>query len=94
MPYKRVVKVSDEVYAELRKIMSEYGFPSPNQAIVFLLSVFECFEVVLKVRVGGETPYYVLCPECSMLAHFLRSAGKAEWYYCPKCNKVFRVESG
>ena len=94
MVYKKVIKVSDEVFGKLRKIMDEYGFPSPNQAIVFLLNMFEMCETVFKVKVGGKTPYYVLCPECNSLAHFLRTASKGEWYYCPKCGKMFKVEGG
>ena len=89
MVYKKVIKVSDKVYGELRKIMNEYGFPSPNQAIVFLLNMFESSEVLFDVKVGGETPYYTICSECGRLAHFLRTAGEKTWYYCPNCNRVF-----
>jgi len=102
MPYKRVIKVSDEVYAELRKIMNEYGFPSPNQAIVFLINEYKSTdrrvtlssEDVLDVKVDGVTPYYVRCDVCGHVAHFVRgwASKNGKWYYCPKCDRVFKVE--
>jgi len=101
MPYKKVIKVSDEVYSELRKIMDEYGFPSPNQVIVFLLNEFKSTDRrvtlsskdILDVKVDGVTPYYVECSECGGLAHFVNVYADSDekWYYCPKCNKVFKV---
>ena len=92
MPYKKVIKVSDEVFGKLRKIMNEYGFPSPNQVIVFLLNMFESWKTIYNVMINGKTPYYTICPECFKLAHFLRTASKGAWYYCPKCGKMFKVE--
>jgi hypothetical protein len=41
VPYRHVVKVSPEVYRELREMCGTLGLESPNQVIAWLLSVVE-----------------------------------------------------
>ena len=101
MPYKKVIKVSDEVYGKLEEFKRKMGLPSANQVIKKLIEIAE-FKVsgvtlthssALDVKVDEGTPYYVECPYCGKVAHFIRDfrfAGE-KWYYCPRCDIVFRV---
>jgi len=101
MPYKKVIKVSDEVYGKLEEFKRKMGLPSANQVIKKLIEIAE-FKVsgvtlthssALDVKVDGVTPYYVECSECGGLAHFVNvyADSNEKWYYCPKCNKMFKV---
>ena len=38
MPYRKVIKISDEVYDNIRKLIKRYGLESPNQVIKKLIS--------------------------------------------------------
>ena len=101
MPYKKVIKVSDEVYTKLREFIYKFGVESPNQVIKKLIEIAESrvdgvtltHSSALDVKVDGVTPYYVECSECGGLAHFVNvyTDPNEKWYYCPKCNKVFKV---
>ena len=51
MPYRKVIKISDEVYNNIRELIKMYGLESPNQVIKKLIStniLISSFERLLK----------------------------------------------
>jgi predicted CopG family antitoxin len=51
MPYKRTIKVSEEVYEKLWELTRKHNLESPNQLLEKLL-----FEGVTLLEAGGVTP--------------------------------------
>lgn len=77
MVYRRVVKVSDEVFEELRRLEGELGLPSPNQVIKHLLSQY-------SKQAGDPLRQYVTCRA--------RKAGGAYFVECSDGRKAFVPE--
>jgi len=51
MPYRKVIKISDEVYNNIRELIKRYSLESPNQVIRKLIStniLISSFERLLK----------------------------------------------
>jgi len=108
MVYRKVIKVSDDVFRKLKKLEKEFGVNSANKVLKCLLKMYRLYldnavlyegktvkEFLRDINhmVDRVTPFYVI-HECGRLAHFLRANSSEAWYYCPECNLVFKKQQG
>ena len=84
-----------------RRISVPVDFPEKEEAI---LLTPEDFEAIISGKSSGnlghisgkcrdliDGKYYVICKDCGGIAHLVVEYNGETWYYCPKCNVVFRL---
>ena len=81
-----------------RRINVPVDFPEKEEAVLLVPEDFE--EIISGKRTSYESnisgkcsglidgKYYVLCPKCGRIAHFVVEDSR-RWFYCPYCNVVF-----
>ena len=95
MPLKHAIKVSKHVYIKLKELAAKWNLESPNQVLEKLLKEYEgetpteFYRETLSKLIDGK--YYVICKDCGGIAHLVVEYNGESWYYCPRCNVVFRL---